>query len=93
MTFPRVTYAVEVYWAGAAAPAGSPDDALASAAAELRKEGAHVGYVGCMSLPAEELAFYLVEAESVAVVHELLRRVGMTPERILDARTTGFRAT
>ena len=85
-----MSYAVEVYrsFGGASRPWSDSD--LAREAAALRNEGHAVDYLGCVALPGDDTVFYLFEAPSREPVEEVVRRLGLTPERIVDAQATGF---
>jgi hypothetical protein len=78
-----VAYAVELY----AAPEGGllADDQLAAAGAQLRAEGQPIQFLGSVAIPGDEMVFWLFDAPSREVVSELLRRVRVVPERIVEA--------
>jgi hypothetical protein len=85
-----VSFAVEVY-RSTAGPAGqAAENELIGAAMALRHEGLSISYLGRVVLPGDEMVFYLFDAESQESIRELLRRVGVRPERIVDAEATTF---
>jgi hypothetical protein len=56
-----------------------------SAASALAEAGADVHYVRAIFVPEDELCLYLVDANSVEVADVLIRRAGISPDRIVEA--------
>jgi hypothetical protein len=85
-----VSFAVEVYRSGGGPAGQAAENDLIGAAAALRQEGQPISYLGRVALPGDEMVFYLFDADSQESIRELLRRVGVRPERIVDAEATTF---
>jgi hypothetical protein len=85
-----MTYVAELYRAGGGARPLPTDAEIESASAAFRDEGRDVVYLGCVSIPGDEMTFYLFEAPSPDAVQELLRRMALDPERVVDAAASGF---
>jgi hypothetical protein len=86
----RTTYAVEFYAPPPRDAADGLADGLATMADDARRGGADVAYLGCVSLPEDEVQFHLFEATSSELLGRLLALTGLNPERIMPAATTGF---
>jgi hypothetical protein len=81
-----MSYLVEMYRPQAAGSASLDADAcLMRVIAELVNEGSLITWIGSMSIPNDETAFYLFEAASAAVVGEAFKRAGLVAERIVEA--------
>jgi hypothetical protein len=85
-----MTYIAELYRPASGVPALPTDPEIESTSAALRGEGRDVVYLGCVSIPGDEMTFYLFEAPSADAVREVLRRMALDPERIVDAAASGF---
>jgi muconolactone delta-isomerase len=85
-----VTYAVEIYGSGARTIEALADDRIESAARELDAEGVPIRYLGSMAIPGDEMVFCLFDADSRDLVDELLRRLGVVAERIVEAVASDF---
>jgi hypothetical protein len=59
------------------------------AADHLAEAGADVQYVSAIFVPRDELCLHLIDAASVAVANELVRRAGISPVRIVEAVAEG----
>ncbi len=55
------------------------------AADHLAKAGTDVQYVRAIFVPEDELCLHLLDASSVDVANELVRRAGISPDRIVEA--------
>ncbi len=55
------------------------------AADDLAGAGTDVQYVRAIFVPEDELCLHLVDAASVEVASDLVRRAGISPDRIVEA--------
>jgi hypothetical protein len=55
------------------------------AAAELTRQGTPVRFLGSISVPEDEMCFYLYEGPSAAAVREASRRAAIQFERVVEA--------
>ena len=55
------------------------------AADQLADAGADVQYVRAIFVPEDELCLHLLDAASVEAASELVRRAGISPDRIVEA--------
>jgi pyrrolidone-carboxylate peptidase len=85
-------FLVEAY-RSRAAMANHPPRAgdVSRAAEELTREGTPVRFLRTIFVPAEEICFYLYQANSVEAVREAAGRAGLTFERVTEAFTDGDR--
>jgi hypothetical protein len=81
-----MAYAVEIY--GSASRLGPDAIRLESAARDLAATGVPIRYIGSVALPRDEMVFYLFEAGSKDLVDDLLGRLGIVAERIVEAVAT-----
>lgn len=51
----------------------------------LSQNGAQVRYVRAIYVPEDELCMHLVDAASADAADDLVRRVGISPDRIVEA--------
>jgi Protein of unknown function (DUF4242) len=56
------------------------------AAYQLAVAGAGVRYVRAIFVPEDELCLHLIDAASVEAASELVRRAGISPDRIVEAK-------
>ena len=56
-------------------------------ARRLAEAGAEVKYVRAIFVPEDELCLHLLDAASPEAASDLVRRVGISPDRIVEART------
>jgi hypothetical protein len=56
------------------------------AADHLAEDGADVHYVGAIFVPEDELCLHLLDAASVEAASDLVRRAGISPDRIVEAK-------
>jgi hypothetical protein len=63
-----------------------------AAAAELRRKGRPVDYVGALLVPGDEVVFHLFAAKSVRTVREASLRAGVEFERVLESIPVGIDA-
>ena len=54
-------------------------------AEHLARAGTDVQYVRAIFVPEDELCLHLVDAASVEVASDLVRRAGISPDRIVEA--------
>ena len=55
------------------------------AADHLAKAGTDVHYVRAIFVPEDELCLHLLDAASVEAADDLVRRAGISPDRIVEA--------
>ena len=55
------------------------------AADDLAGAGTDVQYVRAIFVPEDELCLHLVDAASAEVANDLVRRAGISPDRIVEA--------
>jgi hypothetical protein len=55
------------------------------AADNLAEAGTEVQYVRAIFVPEDELCLHLVDATSVEVANDFVRRAGIAPDRIVEA--------
>ena len=55
------------------------------AADDLAGAGTNVQYVRAIFVPEDELCLHLVDAASAEVANDLVRRAGISPDRIVEA--------
>jgi hypothetical protein len=60
------------------------------AAGELTRRGVPVRFLGAISVPTDEMCFYLFEAPSAAAVGEASRHAAIPFERVVEAVALGF---
>ena len=91
MTASTRTYVVECYCPAIdrRAVESSGHRAMA-AAAELRKEGRAVDYVGALLVPGDEVVFHFFAAKSPGTVHDASVRAGVEFERVLESIPVGI---
>lgn len=80
------SYLVEVYGGtvlGEELPRASRRAQLAAAA--LTRQGIPVRFLGSISVPEDEMCFYLYEGPSAAAVGEASRRAAIQFERVVEA--------
>jgi hypothetical protein len=82
-----MAYAVEIYAHGSAQVS---DERLAEAGAAIGTDAQPVRFLGSVALPGDELTFWLFDAPSREVVADLLERLGVVPERIVEAVASTF---
>lgn len=83
-----IEYLVETYLTFQTTDVSRHVDArLRDATAELVAEGTVIRFLRSIPLPTDETCLYLFEAEAAAAVSEVLRRVGLTPDRIVETGT------
>ena len=63
-----------------------------AAAAELRKNGRPVDYMGALLVPGDEVVFHLFAAKSLRTVREASMRAGVEFERVLESIPVGMDA-
>lgn len=85
------TFLVERYWPGvdeetlrAALPR------LEQAAGTLTRGGRPVDHIGSLLMPADEVVFSVIRADSEAIVRELNRRADLPVDRISPITAHGF---
>lgn len=84
------SYLVEVYGGGIRSeelPQASERAELA--ATELTRQGIPVRFLGSISVPEDEMCFYLYEGPSEATVGEASRRAAIPFERVVEAVALG----
>jgi hypothetical protein len=54
-------------------------------AERLSRDGGPVRYVRAIYVPDDELCLHLVDAASLAAADDLIRRAGISPDRIVEA--------
>ena len=70
-------------WTG---PGGEATDARArKAAGHLADAGTDVRYLRAIFVPEDELCLYLLDAVSIEAACDLIRRAGISPNRIVEA--------
>jgi muconolactone delta-isomerase len=85
-----MTFAVEIYDSDARIRTVLADARIESAARELEGQGRSIRYLGSMAIPGDEMVFCLFAADSQDPVDELLRRLGIVAERIVEAVASDF---
>jgi Protein of unknown function (DUF4242) len=55
------------------------------AAASLADAGTDVHYLHAIFVPADEVCLHLLDAVSVEAANDLIRRAGISPDRIVEA--------
>lgn len=82
-----MSYLVETYRlaSGGAATTRAMEETIGRVVAGLREEGCDIEFVASMSIPGDEVTFYLFESGSRDVVEEAIRRAGMDAERVVEA--------
>jgi hypothetical protein len=55
------------------------------AADDLAEAGADIQYVRAIFVPEDELCLHLLDATSIEAASDLVRRAGISPERIVEA--------
>jgi transcriptional regulator of met regulon len=79
-----IEFLVETYLAFHSTDASRQVDArLHEATSEVAAEGTVIRFLRSIPLPSDETCLYLFEAESSDTVAEVLRRAGITPDRIV----------
>ena len=56
-----------------------------SAASYLAATGADIHYLRAIFVPEDELCLHLLDAVSVDAAYDLIRRAGISPDRIVEA--------
>jgi hypothetical protein len=56
------------------------------AAAHFAEAGAEVQYLRAIFVPEDELCLHLVDAASVEAASDVVRRAGISPDRIVEAK-------
>jgi hypothetical protein len=79
-------FLVETY-TSAAADMAEIRARVRSAATSASLEGSQVRYLRSIFVPADETSFHQFEAGSADDVRRAVERVGLTPERIVEAHT------
>lgn len=84
------SYLVEVYAGGIRRDELPQANRRASVAAcELTRQGITVRFLGAISVPVDEMCFYLFEAPSAAAAGEASRRAAIPFERVVQAVALG----
>ena len=79
-------FLAECYWPGVTEAALAEVLGRArTAAEELRREGRVVTLAGSWLVPADEVAFLIVDAETLDEAHAMSERAGVPFERIVEA--------
>ena len=78
-----MAYAVEIYAGADGQPVHETE--IAAAGAALRAEGRMIDYLGSVAIPGDEMTFWLFDAGSRDVVDELLGRLGVVADRVVEA--------
>ena len=85
-----MAYAVEIYAGGSRQSVAEAD--IAAVGAALEAEGRSIAFIGLVAIPGDEVTFWLFDAGSREVVDELLARLGVVADRVVEAVTGGLRA-
>lgn len=83
-----IEYLVETYLTFHGDVSRQVDARIQDATADLAANGAGVRFVRSIPLPSDETCLYLFESDDPEVVGEVLRRAGVTPDRIVATGTT-----
>jgi hypothetical protein len=78
-----MAYAVEIYAGAIGQPIREAE--IAAVGAALRAEGRAIDYLGSVAIPGDEMTFWLFDAGSRDVVDELLGRLGVVADRVVEA--------
>jgi hypothetical protein len=78
-----MAFAVEIYAGTNGHPV--PDDDIVAAGAALRAQGRVIDFLGSVAIPGDEMTFWLFDASSRDVVDELLGRLGVVADRVVEA--------
>jgi hypothetical protein len=88
------SYLVETYLArGAGGERAARERRARTAADELTREGARIGFEGSIHVPEDEICFFTFEAESGREAALAAHKAGLQPLRVVEAISSGREAT
>ena len=83
-----MAYAAEIYAGAERRPV--PEADVVAAGAALRAEGRAITFLGSVAIPGDEMTFWLFDTTSREVVDELLGRLGIVADRVVEAVASIF---
>ena len=78
-------FLIEAY-AAASIDIAEVEARIRRAADHLAKDGTDVKYVSAIFVPEDELCLHLLDAASADAASDLVRRAGISPDRIVEAK-------